>query len=469
MFNANETEKKHLYSINKIFSYVLLAHIPVSLILAYLFHTGMALAALGSIAICSLPIFLSFFTSSYRLAAITHGIALMFFSGLLIHLTKGMIETHFHIFVSLAILIVFANPLVILAAAGTIAIHHVGFFFLLPSSVFNYQASIAILIVHAGFVVLQTLPCMWIAEKFKGYIVEQGVVIAQIDDIYKTMNSSINQLTVNNQQLSESSDLQSSAVTQTAQTVHQISQMANQTSENASQSKSISDKTKNSANQGIQTVNQVSDAIIKIRESNNSVIDQITDNNQQLKEFVQTIRQIESKTNIINDIVFQTKLLSFNASVEAARAGEQGKGFSVVAEEIGKLALTSGLASKEINEIINISAHKVQAIVSSTEIKINELITASQANINEGEQKVKFNELTNYISELNNRVIEISEASEEQSQGISEMTTVIQQLETSNSKNHEALRISVDVSEHLSGLSNDLGELVSKLNSKNTA
>ncbi len=474
MVNNSETEKNHLNSINRIFSHVLLGHILACAVLAYSFGTGMFLAIFGGLAISSLPLALTYFSQHYRMSAIAHGVALMFFSGLMIHLSKGMIETHFHIFVSLAVMIVFANPYVILAAAATIAVHHIGFFFLLPSSVFNYQASFTILLVHAGFVILQTAPCMWIANKFRGYIIEQGLVIAQIEDIYKTMNVTINQLTSNNHQLSESSNLQTNAVSNTAQTVHQISQMATQTSDNASQSKSISDKTKMSADQGVTTVNQVNDAISKIKESNNSVIEQITANNTQLKDIVETIKQIESKTNIINDIVFQTKLLSFNASVEAARAGEHGKGFSVVAEEIGNLAATSGSASKEINQLINTSVQKVQLIATSTEMKINELIKSSKHNISEGELKAKFcgetfNELSTYIQELNDRVVEISQASKEQSQGIDEMTNVIQQLETSNVKNHETLKISVDVSEHLSKLSEDLGTLVSKLNSKNAA
>jgi methyl-accepting chemotaxis protein len=474
MTEIYETENAHLHSINKLASYSLLAHIPVAIALAMTFNTGIAMALIVSLGICSLPLFLTFFTKSHKFASITHGIALMFYSALLIHLSKGMIEVHFHIFVSLAIMIVFANPWVILAAAATIAVHHISFFFLLPESVFNYKASIGILLVHAGFVIVQTIPCMWIANKFKSYIVEQGATVAQISDIFLTMNQNIESLFNNNQLLSQGSELQISAVTETAETIHQISSMAAQTSENASQSKSISEKTQGSAEIGLKIVEQVTQAIQKIKNSNDSVMEHIDQNRNQLSEIVQTIRQIEGKTNIINDIVFQTKLLSFNASVEAARAGEHGKGFAVVAEEIGNLATTSGKASKEINDLINTSVHKVQTMATSTETKMSELMKTSHACISEGESKVKvcgetFEELTSYIKDLNGRVNGISVANEEQSQGVSEMTKAIKQLEESNLKNFETLKTSVEVSETLSTLSNNLGDLVSKLNSKNAA
>lgn len=474
MINKNETENIHLNSINKIFSIVLVAHLPVALLLGHSFNTGLIMGLLASLAICSMPIFLTYFTNNYKLAAISHGVALMFFSGLLIHLSKGMIETHFHIFVSLAILIVFANPLVVLGAAVTIALHHIGFFFLLPESVFNYQASYGILLVHAGFVIIQTGPCMWIAQKFRGYIIEQGIIISQIEEICKTMNLSIGQLTTSNDHLSSSSDLQISSVTETAQTIHEISAMATQTSENANDSKKLSELTKASANQGITIIGQVGEAIFKIKQSNTLVLEQIGENKNQLDDIIITIKQIEAKTKIINDIVFQTKLLSFNASVEAARAGENGKGFSVVAEEIGKLASTSGVASREINDLINTSVNKVQAIAAATETKVNELVIVSQNNIKVGEEKVQscdqtFKELSNYIQDLNEKMSGISVASNEQSSGILEINKAIQLLENNNHKNHETLKASVDASNHLTGLAGDLDELVFKLSAKKSA
>jgi methyl-accepting chemotaxis protein len=79
-------------------------------------------------------------------------------------------------------------------------------------------------------------------------------------------------------------------------------------------------------------------ALLEINTTSTTLIEKVTDGNQQIVGIVGMIQEIGNKTKIINDIVFQTKLLSFNASVEAARAGEQGKGFAVVASEVGSLA-----------------------------------------------------------------------------------------------------------------------------------
>ncbi len=83
-------------------------------------------------------------------------------------------------------------------------------------------------------------------------------------------------------------------------------------------------------------------------------------NDDELRIVSDLIGQIEQKTKVIHEIVFQTKLLSFNASVEAARAGDYGRGFSIVAEEIGNLALMSGQAAKDIASLLQESSTKVK-------------------------------------------------------------------------------------------------------------
>ena len=92
----------------------------------------------------------------------------------------------------------------------------------------------------------------------------------------------------------------------------------------------------------------------------------ISESTEDLDSINNSIRGIQ-KTQVINDIVFQTQLLSFNASIEAAKAGVHGKGFSVVAEEVGKLAVLSGTAASEISEILKESSKTI-----STTMKIIE-------------------------------------------------------------------------------------------------
>jgi hypothetical protein len=96
----------------------------------------------------------------------------------------------------------------------------------------------------------------------------------------------------------------------------------------------------------------VESAIMEIQETNKKLVDDVLEGNRKISEIVELVKEIGNKTKVINDIVFQTKLLSFNASVEAARAGEHGKGFAVVAEEVGNLASMSGQASKEISALL---------------------------------------------------------------------------------------------------------------------
>lgn len=93
--------------------------------------------------------------------------------------------------------------------------------------------------------------------------------------------------------------------------------------------------------------------------------------NRGLQDLVLLIGKIREKTKVIDEIVFQTRLLSFNASVEAARAGEHGKGFAVVAEEVGSLAQMSGSAAKEISAILAEGVSKAESLTARTTTQEN--------------------------------------------------------------------------------------------------
>lgn len=166
--------------------------------------------------------------------------------------------------------------------------------------------------------------------------------------------------------LSSISQQQAELVTQTSSSVNEISNSISLNASKADESNQLLRECHQKGEKGAEIVSEMLDSITHIKDSNVSMIKKMEENFEEINSIVQVINVIQEKTNVINDIVFQTKLLAFNASVEAARAGELGKGFSVVAEEVGNLANMSGKASKEITDIILDGSNKIHQIISHT-------------------------------------------------------------------------------------------------------
>jgi ABC-type branched-subunit amino acid transport system substrate-binding protein len=141
------------------------------------------------------------------------------------------------------------------------------------------------------------------------------------------------------------------------------------------------------AQQGQEAVDEMSQVMDEIDRGNDRVVEQIHASNEEIRLAVNVIREIESKTKMINDIAFQSKILSFNASVEAARAEEHGKGFAVVAKEMGTLAEISGQSAKEISEIVRHGVSSVESVIVSNIAKIESMIENSKSLASSGAEK----------------------------------------------------------------------------------
>lgn len=272
-------------------------------------------------------------------------------------------------------------------------------------------------------------------------------VLNNISDVVSKLRSTIKIVYESNTQLLRASeDLatgtkeQSHAIHKTVTTLDEINSMTDRSAQGAQNSANEAKDSKFAAQEGKDSVNVLLTTLSDINASNVSLINQVTDSNHKIVEIFGMIQEISNKTKVINEIVFQTKLLSFNASVEAARAGEHGKGFAVVAEEVGKLAQLSGDSAKEITELLEKSTLKVQQIVDDTKRNIEVVVKQSKEKMDLGLKigRECENNLGVAVSKVENVTMlmdEIAAATKEQAVGVTEIGSAMNLLNRTTEQN----------------------------------
>lgn len=199
------------------------------------------------------------------------------------------------------------------------------------------------------------------------------------------------ELTNNSHSLAEGSTEQASSIQQTSSTLEESSSMVHQTTQNTKEADVLAKQSKEAADKGDIEMKTMLAAMEELKHSSG---------------------EISKIIKVIDEIAFQTNILSLNAAVEAARAGDAGKGFAVVAEEVRNLAQRSAQAAKDTSGIIesNIS-------LSEKCLSISEQVS---------ESLIEIKDETHKVSEL---LDEILTASQEQEIGINQINQAITQME----------------------------------------
>jgi methyl-accepting chemotaxis protein len=270
------------------------------------------------------------------------------------------------------------------------------------------------------------------------------------------------------EELSASVAEEAAGLQQTASSVEEVNAMISKNAENAKQSQVVAKSGREMANEGKSTVNKMIQAMEDIKISNTSVFQEVQRNNESISDIVKVISEIENKTKVINDIVFQTKLLSFNASVEAARAGENGKGFAVVAEEVGNLAQMSGNAAREISGMLEESVTRVTSIVAETKAKVEKIIGTAKEKVDVGVLTAQqchevLESLVGKVEQIHTISGEVSTASQEQAKGVQEITQAVSQMEQVTQQNSTASQQAAQAADEMSSQAVGLRKIVQEL------
>ncbi|XPV77579.1 MAG: methyl-accepting chemotaxis protein [Desulfovibrio sp.] len=294
-----------------------------------------------------------------------------------------------------------------------------------------------------------------VAEAIAGRDLTQDVSLSSNKDV---LGSALQDMSVNLRQLitevkesvvqvanssnlvSGSSQSLSQGATEQASSLEEIT---NSMSEIGSQTKANSDN----ANKAHKMMMQAKDVVLQGKAAGEEMADAMTG-------IAEASEQVAKIIKVIDEIAFQTNLLALNAAVEAARAGSHGKGFAVVAEEVRNLAGRSAKAAQETAELIENAVERVDKGMSLT-----------------GRLDDSFNEIVSSSAEVGELVGQISSATKEQAEGVSQVSQGLNQIDNVTQQNTASAEETASAAEELSSQATELQHIVDQfklLNAQNT-
>ncbi|MCO5147303.1 MAG: methyl-accepting chemotaxis protein [Aquamicrobium sp.] len=224
--------------------------------------------------------------------------------------------------------------------------------------------------------------------------------------------------------LSRRTEQQAASLEETAAALDEITATVKKTAEGAHQASEVTGAARVGAEKSGEVVRQAVKAMAQIEKSS---------------------QQIGQIIGVIDEIAFQTNLLALNAGVEAARAGEAGKGFAVVAQEVRALAQRSAEAAKEIKQLISTSTQQVEQGV--------DLV---------GQTGEALEKIVVQVGEITGLVSEIAASAREQSTGLAEVNSAVNQMDQVTQQNAAMVEQSTAASHNLAQEAEELAQLVAK-------
>jgi twitching motility protein PilJ len=263
-----------------------------------------------------------------------------------------------------------------------------------------------------------------VTEDVTGAIADSiNFTIEELRTLVRGINSATDQVTKATQEtqaisnrLYEASQRQNREIQQASASVLQMAQSINEVSQTANQSARVAQQSLAAAEKGGQVVQSQIAGMNEIRT-------QIQDTSKRIKRLGESSMEIGEIVELISDITEQTNVLALNAAIQAASAGEAGRGFTVVAEEVQRLAERSGEATKQIEAIVKTIQADTQDAVAAMEKSTVGVVEGTKLSDAAGQALTEIQKVSKDLADLISR---ISAQTQMQSTSVTDVTRGMQ-------------------------------------------
>ncbi len=257
-----------------------------------------------------------------------------------------------------------------------------------------------------------------IADSINYTIEELRVLVGRINDAAGRVTVATGIAQQTSAELLAAAERQAAEIKGAGQSALAMATSMTNVSDDAKQSATVARQSLTAAEKGTKAVTDSIKGMNKIR-------DQIQETSKRIKRLGESSQEIGEIVELISDITEQTNVLALNAAIQAASAGEAGRGFTVVAEEVQRLAERSGEATKQIGAIVRTIQNDTQDTVSAMEESTREVVVGARLSDAAGQALAEIEKVSRELTEL---IDTISAATRQQAESATKVARKMQEI-----------------------------------------